>query len=196
MAIIDLTTTERCEALAGVGTADVSTTAAFAALVTSVSARIERYLNRPIEAVARTEYLDVVPDRFSYQLGANPVASIASVKNSASFAWADVTSKVEGTDYVLDPASGIIRQLTYWTAGAEALQVVYTAGLAANTAAVLASYPDLADACEKQVVEEYNRRGSMLRKSANVGGATETSESMTLLPIVREILAPYRRPSW
>jgi hypothetical protein len=74
------------------------------------------------------------------------------------------------------------------------LQVVYTAGLGANAAAIIASYPDLTDACEKQVVEEHNRRGSMLRSSTNTGGATETSAAVTLIPIVREILAPYRRP--
>jgi hypothetical protein len=34
----------------------------------------------------------------------------------------------------------------------------------------------------------------MLRSSTNTGGATETSAAVTLIPIVREILAPYRRP--
>lgn len=196
MAIIDLTTTARVKELLDVPSADTGRDAAIARLVTGVSRRIEQYLNRPVESAARTEYLDVAVDRCSYQLAASPVTTLTSVKNSATFAWADVTAKTEGTDFVLDPQTGILRQLTYWVAGPEALQVVYTAGLAANTAAVLTDHPDLADACEKQVVEEWQRRLSLSRTSSAASGTTEAHAAVSLLAVVREALAPYRRPTW
>lgn len=164
-------------------------------LIASVSQSIERYLDRPILLAERTVYLDVVPDRWSYQLPAFPVTAVASVKNSATFDWT-VASKVEGTDYVLDMDSGILRQLNGWTNGAEALQVVYTAGLASDTAGVISSYPDLADACEKQVTEEFRRRDGLSRTTVAVQGSSTTSAAVTLLPIVRERLASYMRPVW
>lgn len=164
-------------------------------LIASVSLSIERYLNRPVLVAERTEYLDVRHDRCSYQLAAFPVSSITSVKNSSTYDWT-VDAKVEGTDYVLDLETGILRQIAGWVTGAEALQVVYTGGLAADTAAVLANYPDLADACEKQVTEEFRRRDGLSRSSVSVQGSTTTSESVRLLDVVRERLAPYRRPVW
>lgn len=196
MAIIDLTTTARVRALLGIPDDDTSADTNVGRLITSVSARIERYLRRSVEVAARTEYFDCDVGIYQHSLAAFPVTSLTSVKNSQSYAWADATAKVEGADFTLDSASGVITQLRYWLVGSRTVQVVYTGGLAANTAAILSTYPDLADACEKQVVEEHNRRGSMLRKSSSVSGATEASESVTLLPIVREILAPYRRPVW
>lgn len=164
-------------------------------LIASVSLSIERYLNRPLLVAARTEYLDVVPDRWSYQLPAFPVVSVASVKNSATFDWT-VDAKVEGTDFVLDTETGILRQLTSWVNGAEALQVVYTAGLAADTATILSAFPDLADACAKQVTEEFRRRDGLSRTTVAVQGSSTTSAAVSLLPVVRERLAPYRRPVW
>jgi hypothetical protein len=194
MAIIDLTTTARVRSLLGLPDDDTSADTNVGRLITSASARIERYLRRGIDTIARTETFDVMHGRYTYALGAYPVTSVASVKVATNYDFASATAKTSGADYHVDLTAGVVEQLTTWLAGPRVLQVVYTAGLAANTAAVLASYPDLTDACEKQVVEEHNRRGGMLRKSANVGGATESSESVTLIPIVREILAPYRRP--
>ena len=194
MAIIDLTTTARVRSLLGLPDDDTSADTNVGRLITSASARIERYLRRGIDTIARTETFDVVSGRTTYALGAYPVTSVASVKIATNYDFASATAKTSGADYHVDLTSGIVEQLTAWLGGPRVLQVVYTAGLGANAAAIIASYPDLTDACEKQVVEEHNRRGSMLRSSTNTGGATETSAAVTLIPIVREILAPYRRP--
>jgi uncharacterized phiE125 gp8 family phage protein len=190
MAIIDLTTAARVKALLSIDSDDTSPDAVLALLVTQVSARIERYIDRPVEVAARTEYHDVRYDTLGYQLAAWPVTSVASIKNSTTFAWASATAKVDGTDYTLDLSTGILRQITAWQAGPSALQVVYTAGIAANTAAVP---PDLADACEKQCAEEWMRRGAMMRTSSSARGASESTSAVQLLPVVQEILRPWRR---
>lgn len=192
----DLTTLERVKALLDIPSDDTVHDAAIGQLVSAVSVRVEKYLNRPLLTAERTEYLHVKRGQCEYQLAAFPVTSIASVKNSSTFDWAGATAATAGTDYTHDPATGILYQLAAWIAGPRALQVVYTAGMGADTTALVAAYPDLADAVEKQVAEEWRRRGGLLRSSTSVNGQSETSAAVTLLPIVEEILAPLRRPVW
>jgi len=195
MALIALTTLARVKAQLGQPTSQTDDDALIEQMIAAVSLRIERHLGRPVESAARTEYVDLCSGVDRYQLAAYPVASIASVKNSTTFAWASTTAKVEGTDYVVDPESGILRLLpaSVWFAGPEAMQVVYTGGIAANTAAVTSStglYQDLALACEYQVSDEYRRRHGL-----SVSGESG-SDTVRLLPAVREMLEPYRRPTW
>jgi len=196
VATIDLTTTARVKELLDVDDSETGSDAAIGRLVTSVSARIERYLRRGVEAAARTETFDVMHGRTTYALHAYPVSAVASVKIATSYNFAAAGAKTSNTDYHVDLAAGIVEQLTTWLTGPRVLQVVYTGGLAADTATVLSNYPDLADAAEKQCVEEWLRRTSLSRTNSNASGVTEARDVVTLLPIVREILAPYRRPVW
>lgn len=195
MAIIDLTTLARVQAALDIPSTDTAQDARLSLLITAVSRRIEQWLNRGVEVAARTDLFDVLEDQYRYQLTAYPVTTLTSVKVATDYDFASATAKTVGTDFTIDTTAGIVEQLTSWSGGSRVLQIVHTSGLAANTAAVLSDHPDLAYAAEAQIVEEWTRRGSMLRSSSNVSGSTETSVAVPhLLPIVREIVQPYRRP--
>lgn len=192
--VLALTTLERVRVLLEQRGAYTENDAVIDNLIQSVSLSIERYCNRPFLIASKTEYFDVRTDQFNYQLEAFPVSSLTSVKNSGTRDWT-VDAKVEGTDFVLDTDTGILRQLTGFTTGLDALQVVYMGGLAADTAAVLSDYPDLADACEKQITEEFRRRDGLGRTGVSVEGSSVTTQSaVRLLDTVVQRLAPYRRP--
>lgn len=196
MAIIDLTSTPRVKALLNISPATTADDAAIALLVTAVSRRIEQWLRRPVEVAARTDLFDVRCGHTRYQLAAYPVTTLTSVKVATDYDFAGATAKVVGEDFTIDSEAGIVEQLVSWQAGSRVLQIVHTSGLAADTAAVLANYPDLADAAEKQICEEWTRRNALSRESSSVNGSSETRAAVQWLAIVREILAPYRRPVW
>lgn len=99
--------------------------------IVSVSARIEKYLNRLVEKKERTQYFDTTYNRNVYYPDAIPIDSISTVKDDWSGLFngseTELTDFYPGSDYesiVLDyPVPHVTKR---------GLQVVYTGGMAEN----------------------------------------------------------------
>lgn len=170
------------------------------ALIGAVSQAIELHLNRPLLATSRTEYVDSVPGSKALQLQAFPVSAITSVVYEATWDFSDA-DKIETLttpeDYWLQADTGVVHLAKTRTAAPRAYKVVYTGGMIADTAAALANYPDLVDACEKQVTYEWRRRANLDGASHQMqGSATTYTAAVKLLPSVIERLSTYRRQIW
>lgn len=199
MALIECTTLARVKAILGKKTTpvtpeEIADDAYLEELIEAVSQRIEDFIDRRIEAAARTVELDVhsVGQRTLF-LPDYPVTAIASVKASLNWDWA-ATTALDATLYHLVAETGEIHLRTTLQPGLKSVQVVYTAGLAADTATLIADYPAIANAADKQCVAEWRRRSSPQGQSINAGGGSITHEAeLQLLKDVRQTLSPYRR---
>lgn len=199
---VALTTVANVTALLGSGTGSQAglIETQVEALIDSVSQAIELHLNRPLLSAERTEYVDSVPGSKALQLQAFPVSAVSSIVYEATWDFSDadkIVTLATPDDYWLQADVGIIHLAKTRTAAPRAFKVVYTGGLVADTAAAIANYPDLVDACEKQVAHEWRRRSNLDGASHQMqGSATTYTAAVKLLPSVLERLSPYRRQIW
>jgi hypothetical protein len=163
-------------------------------LLEAVSQRIEDFIDRPIESVSRTEEYDVHSvTQSTIFLRSYPVSSITSITYAEDWDFASATA-IDSDLYHLVEETGEVHFRTKLNPGLKVLRVVYTAGLAANTTALIDDYPAIANAADKQVVAEFRRRNSPQASSTNVGGGGIKHEAeLQLLKDVRQALTPYRR---
>lgn len=208
---IDCTTIARVKAhLPGT---DAGSDAVLALLISSVSARMEAECYRWFQSTERTEVYPLRQPARLITLKGSPVTatdsrgvSLASftVKASSSLSFSASPTLTRNTDYLLEQDRGVLRMLTdldTFTGGLRTrpiapayVQVLYTGGLAADTTAFVAAYPDLAIACEMQVVHEFRRRTNAGAGDAQAGDSSFThSADLALLTTVREALRPYKR---
>lgn len=193
---IDLSTTARVKAFLGAGGTSLSTAqdTVIAQLIAFYSARFEHEMGRWTKSEARTEQYDIEPGQRMVALKGWPIASIASVKND--------DTRTFGSDSVIDPTL-YYANLTKGTlqfdwiepvAGPGALQVVYTAGMAADTTAFITAYPDLAQALDLQVAEVIRRKDRLGATNMSFqGGGFGYEAAVKLLPEVRTTLDLHRR---
>lgn len=193
MTLLPLTTLERCKALLDMGETVVNDTT-ISNLILAVSQAVEDYLDRGLFLEERTEVFDVRTGQIEWQLSAWPVSAIASVKSDTNWTFAAETA-LESTEYTFD-ACGLLYIPSAPKAGKQSLQVVYTAGLAADTASLIASFPQLADVAEKQVVEEWRRRDKLSKGGESMQGYSTSWDAVALLPSVTQRLQPLRRLTW
>ena len=135
-------------------------------------------------------------------LRAYPVTAVSSIKLALDWDYATETA-INADDYKFDAETGMVNFLFYpinnWkgnnmAAAPNVMQVVYTAGFAADTAALISAYGDIAYAADVQTVAMWRRRDSPQGASMNVGGASINYEKpLALVPDVIEALTPYRR---
>lgn len=190
---MDLTTATRVKTyLEG---ADTSKDAVLAQIITGVSARIERYMNRHAEAAERTEYYDLDYGQRRLFLKGYPVTEIDSIYNDPVDQAFGSTTLIAATDYVLNSVDGEIAfHLTRPLRGPMALKVTYTGGMGANAAAFITAFPEIALAAEWQVVHEFHNRNAPGASSVSIGGASVALVSgLDLLPIVKQALDGHRR---
>jgi uncharacterized phiE125 gp8 family phage protein len=191
--LLEVTTAARVKALIDIS--GTSQDAVIASLIAGVSLALEKYAGCPLAEESRTELYDVEDRADDVWLRGVPVASITSVKarSSRQTDWADVTA-MDSSLYSFDAGTGRLILDGTWYAGREMLQVVYTAGFAADTTAFIAAYPDLADAADKQVTHEFERRTELGAGSTGMQGTSRVETApVALLPVVRERWDPYRR---
>ena len=175
------------------------------ALIATVSQRIENFIDRPLEAAARTEEYDIKPRQRVLFLRAYPLtaqADITSVKIATDWDFTAATA-VTSTDYHVDLNTGAIHFTFYpitnylgnnIATAPNAMQVVYTGGFATSVANVIANYPAIASACETQVIAMWRRRDEPMQKTIKIGDYGSTKEGpVQFLPDVIEALIPYRR---
>lgn len=190
---MDLTTATRVKTyLEG---ADTSKDAVLAQIITGVSARIERYLNRHVEAVERVEFYDLDFGQRRIFLRGYPVTEVDSIYNDPIDQDFAASSLIAADDYVTDLTNGVVSfHLTRPLTGPRALKVTYTGGMGANAAAFITAFPEIALAAEWQVVHEFHNRNAPGASSVSIGGASVALVSgLDLLPIVKQALDGHRR---
>jgi len=191
---MDLTTTARVTALMGSAFKhDGKAEAQIARIVTLYSEAFKTYLDRETLAAAQTEYLSLGYGQQAVELKAFPVTSVTSVYNDTSREWA--TGEIAATAYYLDTATGlmVIDGVTL-IHGPGVLRVIYAGGMAADVDAFIAAFPDIADACDMQVIAHYQRRNQLSAQGVSLGGGNVSyTGPIKLLPEVRAILAKHRR---
>ena len=194
MTLLDATTLARVKTLLDI--TDTAHDALLSLMVTSVSKRIEAYIDRPLMLEARTEEYHAAPRTNVLFLKAAPVASITSVINDSLWNFAAGTT-VDSDLYHVDVESGRLYLQFDLASHRNAVQVIYTAGFAANTTDLIANYPDIAMAADCQVVAQWRRKNNPQgSKRTTRGGSTEFEAPLQLIPEVIETLSPYRRISF
>jgi len=203
LALLDATTKARVKALLEItGTSQDDVIDNY---IKIVSQRIEDFIDRPLHQTSRTEEYDLRPRQTKLFLRAYPLTAqnqITSIKIALDWDFASVTA-VDSNDYHVDLDTGTVN-FTFipiknymgnnLMTAPNAVQVVYTGGLATSTANVIANYPAIASACEQQVIAMWRRRDQPMQKATKIGEYGATIEGpLRFLPDVVEALMPYRR---
>ncbi len=197
---MDATTIARVKALLDITSSTHD--AVLTTMVSSVSKRIENYIDRPLLAEARTETYNIRPRQNRVFLRAYPVTEIASIKIAVDWDYAAATA-VSSSDYHVTADTGCVHMQfnpitsylgSNYEYAPDAVQVVYTAGFATSTANLISAYPDIAMAADIQTVALWRRRDTPQGNSIGVGGSSISYEApLDLVPDVLHALAPYRR---
>ena len=200
---MDATTVTRVKALLDITSSTHD--AVLGTLVDTVSQRIESFIDRPLEATARTEEYDIRPRQRVLFLRAYPLTAqgdIANIKIALDWDFAAATA-VTSTDYHVDLNTGAVHFNFYpitqylgntMATAPNAIQVVYTGGFATSTANLVTNYPAIAYAADTQVIAMWRRRDEPMVKSTRIGDYASTVEGpVQFLPDVIEALIPYRR---
>ncbi len=197
---MDATTAERVKDLLDISSANYDTV--IGRLISAVSARIESFIDRPLQSTSRTETYNIRPRQSKVFLRAYPVTSITSVKIATDWDYASVTVTNPNDYHVIADTGTLhfnfqpIRNYLgdNYAYAPDAVQVVYTAGFAATTNDLIADYPDIAMAADTQVVAMWRRRDTPQGNAINMGGSSISYERpLNLVPDVIEALTPYRR---
>lgn len=195
---MDLTTTERVQTLLNSGGASLTgLDALISQVITDVSGRVEEHLGRAALVAERTEVFDVETPMRGVLLEAFPVldAPAPIVKYSRDRAFGSAEA-MDTEWYAVDLQRGIIRFDGWWPIGCSprTLQIVYTGGMAADTAAFIAAWPMVAHAVDLQVSHLIQRRRGLGATGESVGaGSISVIGAYDLLPEVSNIIGLYRR---
>lgn len=164
-------------------------------LIAEVSKQIEQFIGHPLAQETVTEVHDLERFTTSVWLDRPPVASITSIKqrSSLSTAFSSVTA-LDTTSYDYNATTGRVVFDIQLVSGPRALEVIYSGGFATTTANLVASYPDIVNAAERQIAEMWRRRENPDKSSQSINGVTELVQApVRLLDSVKATLYPYRR---
>jgi uncharacterized phiE125 gp8 family phage protein len=194
MATFDGTTLERIRLALLKDSDDTKHDSILSLLITEASAQVEAYLARPFLLESRQELQSVDdPRQISIFLHAAPVASVASVEFDSSGQFAGLETTIDADRYILDLRTGEMRLRFTPSVGFNCWRVTYTAGLAADTAALIAAYPLIARAIDLQVVALYHRVDDPQAESRSLGGAAvKVSEPMGLIKAAENTCGAHR----
>ena len=202
---MNLTTLARVKTAIGIDSSVTTDDSQLSQIIAEVSAGMEQSMQRLVEAKSRTEVVPLSWPSLLLMLPAYPVTSVSSVKCSPTQEFSGVTAMTAASDYVLDDAAGVLRLLaqpTYLRREGVGrplhptfFQVTFTGGMAADTAAMIAAYPELSAACDAQIRYLWQRRDSLGSNSNTSQGSTSFKDSYDWLPSVARTLAYYRRRS-
>lgn len=174
------------------GAASASFPAQLDMRIASVSRTVERYLERNGRYAELTERTQTfTPDMDgtrSVRVMGYPIESIESVT-------VDGDLLVAGDDYIPNSTLGVINfSVEYFPVQAipeESISVIYTGGMAEDTAAFVESYPDIESAVLTQVNFELTRYKTIANKSISNGASSSSMNHYGLLDEVIRILDSY-----
>lgn len=194
---MDLTTLTRVKEVLG-GLSGVTTEdAILGQLIAGVSARVAAELDREVQVGTLTEVLDAQVGQKAFPLRGYPVTSITSVKEDTydgSFGASAAT--LASSYYRVNKRNGLLSLVDWSVTGEPAsIQVVYVGGMAADTAAFVAAFPDIANAVDLQVAMLHRRRTTIGTSSVAMQGATVqfATDRIEFLPELRDAVHRHRR---
>jgi hypothetical protein len=190
---IDLISLANARALGDWDVSDTADDALLSRYITSVSHQIEGELCRWTEATARTEEYWIDQGCKLILLDGQPYTTITSIKYSSDKDWASETALTQTEEWIGDPVEAVIRLLFETRLRPGYAQVVYSGGMAANTAAFEAAYPDIAEAAGLQALYMFNRHKSPGGNVVVAGGSTQFDQQLKLLAHVEEVISRHRR---
>lgn len=191
---MDLTTLDKV--YLALGTSGVATDKAHGGLlsemITAISARVEQSMRRHVQSTSRTVVYDVQPGQRMVQLFGYPVTSVTTVHHDLDRDFAS-DSLIDSDNYSVDSRTGALWLDYEYAPDRQILQVVYTGGMAATTAAFIAAFPDVTQAVTMQVVEEYRRRNAHGANSVAVAGdSVSFVGDVQMLPLVTQVIERHR----
>jgi hypothetical protein len=189
MAVTDLTTVARIKVLDSAYSNGAKDTL-LGQVITSVSARVERYLDRHILSTSRTEKFNLTSFGCIFEVKGYPVSAVTAVDNDGtSITLSDViyddnsVGRISINDNVL-------------TAGFGRLSITYTGGMATDTSDFISNYPDIAHEIDMQVLFEIGKSKNLVEKRANIDNQTSEKYDLDLLPSLKRILKRYKKKTW
>ena len=153
-----------------------------------------------VPAADVTEYLTGSGARLL--LARYPIVSITSVKEATDYDFTNATALTADTDYrqVASGKNGILfRMYNRWSQTEDSVQVIYRGGYAAAGqtpgTGETALPADIREAAIEQTCFVFKRRDDLgLSAISGEGGGIQKFSAMKLLPMVQEILKPYKQP--
>lgn len=191
---MDLTTVARVKNLLEISSAQHDTL--LLALVKSVSQEVELFLNREIEEKARTEQYDVEINQRLWLLRAYPV------KNGEVFEITENLDRdfsgdpIDPTNFYINERRGALKvERTFFIPrGPGVLEIVYTGGMADNTANFIVKFPAIAQATDHQVAFLFKRKDTLgISSFSSEGGSISMEIPVELIPMVKSVLNRFRR---
>lgn len=175
--VLDLTTEARVvSALSG---SDPGDSTQIAQLITGLSQdAMINLMKRGVKKQARTERFDVLRDKREFRVLASPIDTAEDIvihnntENPRIFTQA--VDLVDSDFIICDPSrasKGLIYINTTVLSGIDTLQIAYTAGMAATTAAFITAYPLAAQALDFQIAFMWMNKDKFGIKSEAVPGA-------------------------
>lgn len=194
---MDLTTLARVkEVLGGLSGVTVEDTV-LGQLIAGVSARVEAELDREVQSGTFTETFDAQDGQRVFPLRGYPVTSVTSVKeDSYDGSFGASATTLAATYYRIAKRTGLLTLVDWSVTGdPQSIQVVYVGGMAANTAAFVAAFPDLATAVDLQVAFLHRRKTTMGASSVSVQGSSVQFliDRVAFLPEVHDAIQRHRR---
>lgn len=165
--------------------------------IDAASDAIEKFMDRPVLVAARTELYDVEPGQQRIALRAFPVlaAPVAVFKNDSARQFGAGIAALAADSFYLNLVTGSAEfDRVRLIRGPGVVEVVYTGGMAADTAAFIVAFPEIAKACDTQVAFMYKRRETMgMSGFSSEGGSVSFSEADDLIVPVKAAVRKYRR---
>lgn len=169
-------------------------------LIPAVGESFAHYCNRPdFDKIARTEFFSPGEKRKNLFLSSPPVAAGIQVWESSEIPRLYSVLLVEGSDYFLDPDSGIIERgrggydCSYWRRGSRTVKATYTGGYLTADAEGVPS--DLRLAAITQCKIYFDQRDAYGVTGKSLEGGSITLLSILTLPAqVTMLLDRYKLP--
>lgn len=195
LAVQDFTTLARVKALVQPTGDDGSQDALIEDMIATVSAQFVRFLGLHALRVERTETYEIRRFYNVVTLDGKPVDSTAAftLKYGSDLSASSFVTW-QAAEYAVHKAAGWVRLFSKTPYSPGYVRVTYTGGLGTDTDNLIASFPELAGACERQVLYLLQRKSTL---GGNVqlgaGGATAFQGEYGLLKDVESVLAAHRR---
>ena len=202
MAIVDASTArDYIPALTGTASDSLLNT-----LITRFDAVASGYMGFPkqsdgtisLEVGTYEEYLDGgidARDGRELMLMVRPVVAITSLFDDPDQHYDDTADQIASTNFILYDVEGRLvlrndKEDSAFSGARRAVRVIYTAGYSSSTMPKAVQH-----ACCIQVAHWFQARAHIGKTNVSRAGQTAALMSLSLLPEVKEALAPYRLPT-
>ena len=198
LSVQDFTTVDRVKALVAPSIAVGDLDTLIQTLITDVSAQFVRFLGLHATEIARTELYEVRKYSKTLSLDAKPIDAAATftLKYGSDTQASSLVARTSD-EFVVNKPAGWVRLLFDLPYQPGYIEVTYTGGLGVSTSDLIAGWPDLAGAADRQVLYLLQRRSALGGnvQLASGGGTSFSTGQYGLLNDVERALAAHRRAS-